>query len=157
LEKVTLALEEFMQELQVRHPDLNAVEILSHYKECEPVYELVYMYIWHICPYWYTRSALKIGSSRKVNSMWRYWLHLFIASKKTNYAIMSIRFLWMIKHLHPFIMQIINTYRVFSFSGEPNTGIPLDGVNELVRKTATFIYLSVNNNSNSFSHRLIGI
>jgi hypothetical protein len=157
LEKVTLALEEVMHELQLLHPDMSVIEILSHYKECEPVYELVYMYIWHVCPYWYTRAALKIGNSRKVNSMWRYWLHLFIAAKKTNYAIMTIRFLWLTKYLHPSIMQIINVHRVFSFTGEPNTGVPLDGVNELVRKTVAFFHLSASIDFNSFSHRLTGI
>lgn len=134
LEQVTLAIEEFMCELQTLHPGWDSLEIMHHYKECSPIYELLYMYNWHICPYWFTRASLKIGESRKVNAMWHYWLHLFIATGKTNYAIMTMRFLWMLKHLDDSIVSIINNYRVFSFSGEPNTGIPLDGVNELVRK-----------------------
>lgn len=34
--------------------------------------------------------------------------------------------------LSPAVRDIYNQYRVFSFSGEPGTGIPWDGVMELV-------------------------
>lgn len=132
LEIVTLALSKLFRELKIQHPDMTPMEILDHYKPNSPMYELIYMFVWHICPYWHTRAALKSGNSRVINQMWRYWLHLFIATGKTNYALMTMRFLWLMRYLDDSLVDIINDYRIFSFSGDKDTGIPLDGVNELV-------------------------
>ena len=67
-----------------------------------------------------------------MESWWRYWIHLFLAAKKHQYASMSIKFLWVLKKMHPAIRAIYDQYRVFSFTGNEGTGIPADGVNELV-------------------------
>lgn len=138
LEVLTHGIQKFLCELQLLHPNKTATQIMHWYKDISPIYELLYLYNWHLCPYWHTRAALKSGNSKVINSMWRYWLPLFISCKKTNYAIMSMRFLWMLRFLDDSIVQIINQYRIYSFTGQPNTGIPLDGVNELVWKQLNY-------------------
>ena len=132
LQLVTLAVIRLMSELMTTHVNQTPTAILTLYVGNSQVYELIYMLIYYLCPYWVTRSALKSGNHEVINNMWRYWLHLFIATKKTNYTQLTIRFMWCMQSLHPQIVDIYNTNRVFSFSGEDNTGIPYDGVNELV-------------------------
>ena len=43
-----------------------------------------------------------------------------------------MRYLWILQSVHPEIRKIILDFRVFSFSGNPGTGMPLDALNELV-------------------------
>lgn len=131
-EVFTVGVAQFMISIRKKHPEMSDMDIQSHYRENSHIYELLYMWNWYICPYWHTRSALKAGNSEVINTMWRYWLPLFITAKKHNYAIMSIRFVWMLEYLHPDIVGIMNDFRIFSFSTAKMTGIPLDGVNELV-------------------------
>jgi len=78
------------------------------------------------------RSALKWNKAEDMEHWWRYWIHLFLAAGKHNYVSMSMKFLWILRKLNPDIKAIYQQYRVFSFSGKEGTGIPADGVNELV-------------------------
>ena len=55
-----------------------------------------------------------------------------MAAQKTNYTQLTIRFLQIAQSLNPDIAEIYNRHRVFSFSGDENTRIPYDIVNELV-------------------------
>jgi hypothetical protein len=153
LEIATLAIHDVLRELRILHPDKTDIKIMHHYKEYHPIYQLLYFYNWHAAPYWHTRAALKSGFSSVTNQMWRYWLHLFIAARKTNYSVLTLRVLWNMKYLHEEIVKTINKNRLFSFTGEKDTGIPLDGFNELVRKLMLH-----NSNTNNllimcFSHR----
>jgi len=132
LELATLAIHDILCELRVLHPDTSDIDIMHHYKEYTPLYELLYFYNWHAAPYWHTRAALKSGFSTVTNQMWRYWLHLFIAAGKTKYSVLSLRVLWSMRYLHDDVVKTINKNRLFSFSGKKDTGIPLDGFNELV-------------------------
>jgi hypothetical protein len=133
LELITVGLEAVIAKLREKHPGMTDMNIQTHYGSFSHLYELLYFWNWYICPYWHTRSALKAGDSKTINLMWRYWLPLFITARKHNYAIMSIRFLWMLQFLHPNIVSVINDFRTFSFTGAKMTQIALDGLNELVR------------------------
>ena len=132
LEIVTIALADFVCELRELHPGMTYLAIMHHYKPNSHMYELLYMYLWHICPYWHTRAALKSNMPTVINQYWRYWLHAFIACCKSNHAIMTMRFLWLLRFLNPDLVKVINENCIFSFSSDKDTGIPLDGVNELV-------------------------
>lgn len=133
LQLVTLALIRLVSELTAFHANCSITDLLTMYEQNSQVYQLVYLLSYYLCPYWLTRSAIKSGNSELINRMWRYWLHLFIATRKTNYTQLTIRFMWCMQCLHPQIVNIYNDHRVFSFSGEDSTGIAYDGVNELVR------------------------
>lgn len=133
LEVVTIGILNFLDELREKHPGEVDMGLQTHYRGYSHLYELLYFWNWYICMYWLTRSALKAGDSATINEMWRYWLQLFITTKKHNYAIMSIRFLWLLQFLHPDIVAVINSFRTYSFSDAKMTRIPLDGLNELVR------------------------
>jgi hypothetical protein len=137
MEVITIALVDLMRELRELHPDMTFIGIMHHYKANSHVYELVYLYVWHICPYWHTRAALKSANSAVIDKYWRYWLHAFIACRKSNYAIMTMRFLWMLRFLNDDLLKIIADYRVYSFTGTKDTGILMDSLNELVRITHT--------------------
>ena len=132
LEVLTIGIHQFMVKLRDKHPGMTDIDLLNHYSGYSHLYELLYMWVWHICPYWVTRSALKAGDSPTINQMWHYWLQLFITAKKHNYAMMSIQFVWMMEYLNPELRQLIDDFRTFSFTGASMTRVPLDGVNELV-------------------------
>ena len=132
LQMVTLALLSFTQKLMLHHAISKATDLITLYTENAQVFELLYLFVYYLCPYWITRSAVKSGNHVVINDMWRYWLHLFIAAQKTKYTQLTIWFLWIMKSLHPNISKIYDKHQVFSFSGNVNSGIPYDGVNELV-------------------------
>ena len=67
-----------------------------------------------------------------MKNLWRYWIHLFIATKKVHYALLSIRFLWILESLHPRLRELFEKYSIFSFSGDEGSGIAPDGMIELV-------------------------
>jgi hypothetical protein len=79
-------------------------------------------------PYWLTRSSIKWNKMDTMVNWWRYWTHLFIATNKTNYSMMSVRFLWVLWSLNPAVKRVYDENRVLSFSGNPGTGIAMDGV-----------------------------
>jgi len=93
---------------------------------------MVYACYYYFIPYWITRSALKWNKVDDMKGMWRWWIHLFIATGKKNYVVLSLRFLWIMESLNSDVKAIYDKYKVFSFSGEPGTGIAWDGVVELV-------------------------
>ena len=130
-----------MQELMEKHPDMTPIEIIHHYKGFLHLYEVLYLFCWYLCPYWHTRAALKSKKLGILNEMWRYWMHLFITARKTRYSILSMRFLWLLRYMNPQLTKIFNDYRTFSFTGGKDTGIQIDGVNELVCIHATFFPL----------------
>ena len=108
------------------------IEWLHNIKPNKNAYELAYGCIHYFIPYFITRAALKWNKFSDIEVWWRYWTHLFIATGKTNYSLMSIRFLMLMKSLHPKVKAVFNQNRVLSFSGKPGTGVPMDGVCELV-------------------------
>jgi len=67
-----------------------------------------------------------------MQNLWRYWIHLFIVTKKKHYALLSVRFLWILKALDPGLLDVFEKYNIFSFSGDDGTGIAADGFVELV-------------------------
>ena len=101
LQLVTLAVIRIMSELMSFHANCTPVQILAIYAKNLHVYELIHLLIYYLCPYWMTRSAIKSRNSTMINNMWRYWLHLFIATGKTNYTQLTIRFLWCMHKFAP--------------------------------------------------------
>ena len=83
-------------------------------------------------PYWVTRSALKWNKFEDIKDLYRWWVHLFIATNKCNYVILSLKTLWVFECLNDTIKNIYDQYRVFSFSGDEGTGIAWDGLIEIV-------------------------
>jgi hypothetical protein len=132
LQIITLALFKFVENLKKETKIESVTDLLHNFHNNSQVYELIYLLIYYLCPYWYTRSALKFGISSEINKMWRYWLHLFLATKKWKYTQLSVRFLYILQSLHPDVAILYNKFRVFSFSGEKGSASPYDGVNELV-------------------------
>ena len=61
-----------------------------------------------------------------------WWVHLFIATNKRNYVVLSLNTLWVFECLNDTIKNIYDQYRVFSFSGDEGTGIAWDGLIEIV-------------------------
>ena len=108
------------------------IDWLHSIKHNRHAYELAYACIHYFIPYWCTRAALKWNTMEDLQVWWRYWTHLFIATGKYNYSIMSIRYLWMLWALHPQVKALYDQHHVLSFSGEAGTGIPYDGVAEIV-------------------------
>ena len=90
LQLVTLALIRLVSELTAFHANCSITDLMNMYEQNLQVYQLVYLLSYYLCPYWLTRSAIKSGNSELVNRMWRYWLHLFIATRKTNYTQLTI-------------------------------------------------------------------
>ena len=111
---------------------VSATEWLSTLKTNRQEYEVAYAYIYYFVPYWITRSAMKWNKHMEMEDLWRYWIHLFIAAKKRNYSVLFIRFLWILKSLHPEIRAALNHSLVLSFTGMEGSEIPIDGFNELV-------------------------
>lgn len=54
LEMVTLAIAKLFKELVIKFATGEATTIMHRVKRYSPLYELLYMYIWHLCPYWHT-------------------------------------------------------------------------------------------------------
>lgn len=141
LEIVTIAVTDWVEMCVKEYRDykkdqnLTALEWLHDIKTNRQAYELGYACIHYFIPYWVTRSTLKWNKFEDYDVLWRHWLHLFVATNKKHYAVLTIRFLWILSSLNPEVVQVYNKYRVLSFTGEPGTGIPIDGVNELVSTT----------------------
>jgi hypothetical protein len=132
LQMVTIAVCEWVKKSLPRGENRSITQWLHSLKVNPNAYELVYACIYYFIPYWVTRSALKWNKHEHMKELWRYWLHLFIATGKTNYAALTIQFLWILTSLHPDVLDVYYQHRVISFSGDPGTGIAIDGVNELV-------------------------
>ncbi len=106
---------------------------MYHFQDTNPVaYELAYACYYYFIPDWVTCSAFKWNKVDDMKGIWRWWIHLFIATNKRNYVVLSLRFLWILESLHQDVKDIYDQYRVFSFTGEEGTGIPWDGFMELV-------------------------
>ena len=132
LEMVTIAVSAWIEQSLAERPGWTVTDWLESIIMNEPAYELAYACIHYFIPYWITRATIKWNSFDDMEKMWRYWTHIFIATNKNNYSTMSIRFLWMLRSLNPEVKQAYDANRVVSFSGEPGTGIPYDGLIELV-------------------------
>lgn len=133
-EMVTIALQRWIQECMAafNDPTLTVIGWLDAISNNRVAYETAYACIYYFIPYWNTRSAIKWNKIDAMQQWWRYWLHLFIARGKRNYAAMTIRFLWVLRSMAPEIKELYDQYRVLSFSGDAGSGIPMDGVVELV-------------------------
>ena len=132
LQLVTIALLIWAEDALVLCGHTVLTNLLHSFHKNSRVYEVLYMLIYYLLPYWHTRSALKTGNSMLLTNYWRYWLHLFIGMGKIKYTQLTVRFLWTLSSLHEDILAVYHQNRVFSFSGAESTGIPIDGVNELV-------------------------
>lgn len=116
----------------VSNPD----DIVQFMQDCSnniQAYELIYMFIYYLVPYWITRSSIKYNHKNEME-LWRYWIHLFIAARKKHYAIISLRHLWILKSLSPDVLQAYYSNRVFSADGLPGTGIAHDAKLEMLNK-----------------------
>jgi hypothetical protein len=140
LEMVTIGVSKWvegsMQRFQALDPEadsFNVIDWMHHIKnKNRNVYELVYACYYYFVPYWRTRSTIKWNKHEDMKQLWRWWIHLFIATRKTNYVAMSLRYLWIMEAMHPEIKALYNQFRVMSFSGEDGTGMPWDCYMELV-------------------------
>ena len=92
LQIVTLSLFKFVMKLKDNLKIISITDLLHIFHNNAQVYELIYLLIYYLCPYWYTRSALKFGVSAEINKMWGYWLHLFIAARKWKYIQLTVCF-----------------------------------------------------------------
>ena len=132
LEMVTISVSSWIEQCVAVNPQLTVIQWLESIRRNQPAYELAYACIHYFVPYWVMRSTLKWNKVGEMEKFWRYWTHLFIACKKNNYSAMCIKFLWVLKSLHPQVKAVYDQHRVVSFSGEAGTGIPFDGLCELV-------------------------
>ena len=133
LEVVSIALCKWYKVLQLKWPDHTPVQILHQIKPFSHAYELLYFFLWYVCPYWYTRAVLKVGNAAALTNMWRYWLHLFIATGKWKYAGLTIRFLWILDTINVDVKAVFDEFRTFSSSGAVGTGVAYDNMIEMVR------------------------
>ena len=92
LQIVTIALHAICVQLMDKMGCRNCLDLLHKLNNHAQLYEVIYMLLYYLCPYWYTRSAIKSGKYEIVNEMWSYWLHLFIATKKWKYIQLTIHF-----------------------------------------------------------------
>lgn len=132
LEMVTIAIFNWMKRC-IDETMLTPMEWLESIVPNKIAHELAYSCLNYFIPYMVLRSALKWNKFEDMEDWWRWFLHLFMATKKHNYALMSLRVCMIYKALNKDAKAAINVYRVLSFTGEPGTGIPMDGVCEMVR------------------------
>ena len=107
----------------------------------KPAYELTYALIYYFIPYWVTKSVIKYNITSEFNNLWRYWIHLFIAAGKQHYSVLLIRFLWIQRALNLQVQDIFDSNWIFSFSGKPGSGMPIDGFNEMVNTQILLNYV----------------
>lgn len=129
---VTICVLEWMKKCVTFKKGMTATEWLKTLHPNENAYELAYACIYYFIPYWIFRGVVKYNIHDEVEDIWRHFIHLFIATNKHHYALLFIRFLWILKSINPDIRKIYNQFRVFSFSGKPGTGVAIDLLNELV-------------------------
>jgi hypothetical protein len=145
LQIVTIAVCKWIEESMKNMPDdFSVIDWMHHFHNNNPVaYELAYACYYYFVPYWVTRSALKWNKVDDMKAIWRWWIHLFIATNKRNYVILSLCFLWILELLDAEVKQIYNQYRVLSFTRMAGLGIPWDGYMELVCISASILILVV--------------
>lgn len=131
LEMVTIAVFNWMKEC-IDNTMLTPMEWLESIWPNKIAHELAYACLNYFIPYMVLRSALKWNKMEDMEDWWRWWIHLFIATKKRNYALMSLRVGMLLNALNPDAKAAINPFRVLSFTGAEGTGIPTDGVCEMV-------------------------
>lgn len=78
------------------------------------------------------RSALKWGKADVILDMWRYFLHLFLATNKYHYSLITLQFCWTMHALHEDVKDAFNSMRSMSWDGTEGSGIAIDAVNEMV-------------------------
>ena len=144
LQMVTIAIHKWIVACMQHFPHMTMIQWLHHIKPNRVAYETAYACVHYFIPYWITRSAIKWNKFEDSHKWWRYWTHVFLATGKRNYCLMSIRYLLVIKLLHPEVRDLFNQHRVVSFSGDAGTGIPLDGVSELVSYTLHLWFVLAN-------------
>ena len=137
LEMITIAIQKWidlclLDYAQRHNGPILITNWLHSIRDNKSAYELAYTCIHYFIPYWETRAAIKANCAENMDIWWRYWIHLFLATGKTNYSVMSIRFLWELHAMHPTVRELYNQYRIVSLSGDDNSGLALDHLNELV-------------------------
>ncbi len=133
LEIVTIAIAKWITNCVGRSATQDSItNWLSSIKNNRVRYELAYACIHYFIPYWEIRSAIKWNKVEEMETWWRYWIHLFHATRKKHYTLLSIRFLWILRAMAPEVREVYEKYNIFSFSGDEGTGIPADEVVELV-------------------------
>lgn len=115
-------------------PDVrDVVGFMHRCKRHKQLYEIIYLFVYYLVPYWITRSSIKYNMPDHLE-LWRYWIHLFIAANKYHYAIISLRHLWILKSLDPEVLASYFANRVYSSDGERGTGVALDAKLEMTNK-----------------------
>lgn len=149
LQTITIACLKYMRFLMRIYNEKVPISLMHRLKPNSRVYELLYATIYYFGPYFIMRSALKFAKTEIIMQMWRYWLPLFVLTNKYNYAILTLRFTYMLHSFSEELADVFYQIRAFSFTGDAGSGIPIDGFNELVR----ILYIIVHHtNLHLFAH-----
>lgn len=131
LEIVTLACFKWIVKRMQNFPHLTPIQWMETLQNNTPAYELIYATLYYFIPYFVTRSSIKFNFPL-IEELLKYWLPIFIATNKYHYSLITMRYAWILKSLHPLIKQEYLWNRVFSFSGKSGTGMGMDCFIELV-------------------------
>ena len=104
----------------------NPIAVADATSEYDNIHALIYFIIYYVGPYWAARGAVKANKPVLIANLYKYFLHLFISTHKSRYARLTIRYLWVIQHLHPEVQECIDQHRVFNFHGKLASGIAYD-------------------------------
>lgn len=86
----------------------------------------VYFTLYYVAPYWSCRSDVKCQNHAQLTDLWKYFIHLFIATNKSRYARLSIRYLWMLQYLHPDLVATFQNSRFVNLKGMAGCSSALD-------------------------------
>ena len=140
---VSIACLKILAEMMERLGIDDSIDIADATKPDENLLALVYFIMYYVGPYWAARGAVKSAMSTKVAELWRYFIHIFIATRKVRYTRLSIRYLWVIRYLHPDLSQTLSEHRFMNLTGDSSSSIALDMFIEKVTFAFFMIYLCV--------------
>lgn len=69
LQMVTMSLSQFVENLMEKNHHTNILQLLHSFHHNSQVYELIYLLVYYLCPYWITRSVIKRGNSQKIEEI----------------------------------------------------------------------------------------
>ena len=114
-------------------------------------YEIVYATIYYFILYFITRSAIK-WNKPNIAEMWKYWLHLFIGTNKTHYALITVKHFFLMNSFCSEVLDAYLTNKTVIFEGNEGNNISIDGFNEIVH-----LFKSFHQFFNNFINRLTGM
>ena len=110
LQIVTIAVLEWIKKCVTFRQDMDITDWLNSLHPNENAYELAYACIYYFIPYWIFRGIVKYNIYLEVEDIWRHFIHLFIATNKSHYALLFMCFLWILKSLHPDIRKVYDDF-----------------------------------------------